>query len=287
MEQSFLWGKDRTIACGGFIVLVHWYDWYDWYEWNISHSIGTPLVNCISLWGLRLILWAHRAERGFILLIDTNGISFILLVLHWWIAYHYGDLEYFCGCMGLRGGSFYSSIGTIGTIGTNGISFIPLVLHLWIAYHYGDLEYFCGCNGLRGGSFYSSIGMIGTTGTNGISFIPLVLHWWIACHYGDFEYFRGGIRLGGVAFFFPLVRLVRLLSIYNHSFYWYFIGEIQSLQGVWKFSLAPVVGWKFHSCIGMIGINGISFMRLVREDTYCSCYGWFISIFQMWWRCTL
>ena len=74
------------------ILLVHWYDWYDWYdwyEWNNIHSIGNPLVNCISLWGLRIFL----------------------------------------GRFWLGGSAFYSSIGTIGTIGTNEISFIPLAIH--------------------------------------------------------------------------------------------------------------------------------------------------------------
>ena len=114
----------------GFILLVHWYDWYDWYEWNIIHSIGTPLVNCISLWGLRIFWWAHRAERGFILLfhwydwyewniIHSIGTPLVNSISLW-------DLEYFYGRIGLRRGSFYLSIGTIGT---NGISFIPLVLH--------------------------------------------------------------------------------------------------------------------------------------------------------------
>ena len=43
-------------AGSGFILLVHWYDWYDWYEWKIIHSIGIPLVNCISLWGLKVTM---------------------------------------------------------------------------------------------------------------------------------------------------------------------------------------------------------------------------------------
>ena len=53
----------------GCILLVHWYDWCDCYKWNIIHTIGIPLVNCISLWGLRIFLWAHQAGREFILLV--------------------------------------------------------------------------------------------------------------------------------------------------------------------------------------------------------------------------
>ena len=44
------------------ILLVHWFDCYDWYEWNI-HSIGIPLVKCISLWDVIIFLWMCQAAR--------------------------------------------------------------------------------------------------------------------------------------------------------------------------------------------------------------------------------
>ena len=74
----------------------------------------------------------------------------IPLVLHWWNAYHYGDLGYLCVQIRLGVGSFYSSIGTIGT---NRYHSFPLVFHWWIAYHYGDLKNFSGRFWLRGGLF--------------------------------------------------------------------------------------------------------------------------------------
>ena len=72
------------------------------------HSFyGIPLVNCISLSGLRIFLWVYQAGRGALYLsistIGTNEISFIPLVIHWCIAYHYGDLDYFLGASGWEG----------------------------------------------------------------------------------------------------------------------------------------------------------------------------------------
>ena len=38
-------------------------------QWNNIHSIGTPLVNCIALWGLRIFMCADQAGSDIILFV--------------------------------------------------------------------------------------------------------------------------------------------------------------------------------------------------------------------------
>ena len=75
----------------------HSFQWYSISEMHII--IGTYNI----FFGFRLQRGAFYWSIGTIGTIDTNGISFIPKVFHWWYAYHYGHLEYFLWLQAARG----------------------------------------------------------------------------------------------------------------------------------------------------------------------------------------
>ena len=108
------------------IPFVHWYQWYDCTNRMNWQSIGTPLVNCISLRGLRLFsVQFCLSTAGFLSSIDTNGtIGTNRMTWHsigtpMVNCISLRGLRFFSVRAALSTAGFRSSIGTSGTIGTN------------------------------------------------------------------------------------------------------------------------------------------------------------------------
>ena len=137
------------------------------------HSIGTPLVNCISLRRLRLFsLRFALSTVGFRSSIGTNGtIGTNRMTWHsigtpLVNSNSLRRLRLFALQFGLSTAGFRSSIGTNGTIGTNRMTWHSIGTPLVNCISLRGLRLFSLRFGLSTAGFRSSIGTNGTIGTN-------------------------------------------------------------------------------------------------------------------------